>query len=107
MNVERAIEHILEIQARAEARMERAEARMDRTDRQIAGIQKLMRTGIRLIVQIENAQKRTEARLEELTASQKRTDARLEELAAAQLRSDKKFDKLVELLTKHPPNGRR
>ena len=49
MNIERAIEHILEMQARAEARM-------DRTDRQVASIQKPIRTGMKLIVRIEKAQ---------------------------------------------------
>ena len=48
MNIERAIEHILHLQAQAEvrmqradvrmeARMDRAEARMDRMDRQLLG----------------------------------------------------------------------
>jgi hypothetical protein len=100
MNVERAIEHILEMQERAETRMDRAETRMDRTDRQIAGIQKLIRTGMKLIVRIEKAQDRTEA-------AQKRTDAKLAELAEAQLKSERKFEKLVDLWRQHPPNGKR
>ncbi len=84
MDVERAIEHLLELHARAEARMdkaearvERAEARMDRVDRQIDAIQKLVKTGMKLIVQIEVAQKRTDA----------------------------KIDRLAEMWLKRPPNG--
>lgn len=76
--------HLLELHARAEARMDRAEARMDkaearmdRTDRQIAGIQKLVKTGMKLIVRIE----------------------------AAQARTDAKIDRLAELWLKRPPNG--
>jgi hypothetical protein len=84
MNVERSIEHLLELHARAEARMEkaeqrmdRAEARMDRTDRQIEAIRKLVKAGMKLIVRIE--------------ANQARTDA--------------KIDKLAEIWLKRPPNG--
>ncbi len=84
MDVQRAIVHLLELHARAEARMDRAEARMDkaearmdRTDRQIAGIQKLVKTGMKVIVRIE----------------------------AAQARTDAKIDRLAELWLKRPPNG--
>jgi hypothetical protein len=93
MNVERAIEHILEIQARAEARMDRAESRMDRTDRQMKAIQKLIQTGMKLVVQIGQAQKKT--------------DVKLAELAEAQLKSDRKFDRLIETLNRRSPNGHR
>jgi hypothetical protein len=96
MNVERAIEHILDLQARAEVRMDRAEARMDRTDRQIRGIQKFIQTGMKLLVQTQKAGKEADARL----------DAKLKELADAQLKTDRKFDKLIDLWTKRPPNGR-
>ena len=84
MNVERSIEHLLELHARAEQRMEkagqrmdRAEARMDRTDRQIEAIGKLVKTGMKLIVRIE----------------------------ANQARSDAKIDKLAEIWLKRPPHG--
>jgi hypothetical protein len=73
MDVERAIEHLLDLHARAEARMDKAEARMDkaearmgRTDRQIEAIQKLMKTGMKLIVRIEAAQARTDAKIDRL-----------------------------------------
>lgn len=77
MDVERAIGHLLELHARAEARMDKAEARMDRTDRQIAAIQKSVKTGMKLIVRIE----------------------------AAQVRTDAKIDRLAEMWLKRPPNG--
>ena len=93
MNVERAIEHILEIQARAEARMDRAESRMDRTDRQMKAIQKLIQTGMKLVVQIGQAQKKT--------------DVKLAELAEAQLKSDRNLDRLIETLNRRSPNGHR
>ena len=68
--------------------MDKAEARMDRTDRQIEAIQKLMKTGMKLIVRIE--------------AAQARTDAKIERLAA---RTDAKIDRLADLWLKRPPNG--
>ncbi len=84
MDIERSIEHLLDLHARAdqrmdraEARMDRAEARMDRTDRQIEAIQKIVKTGMKLIVRIE----------------------------AAQARSDAKIDRLAEIWLKRPPNG--
>jgi hypothetical protein len=70
MDVERSIEHLLELHARAEARM-------DRTDRQIEAIRKIVKTGMKLIVRIE----------------------------AAQVRSDAKIDRLAEIWLKRPPNG--
>jgi hypothetical protein len=108
MDIERAIEHILDLQARAEVRMDRAEARMDRTDRQIRGIQKLIQTGMKLIVKTQKAGKDSETRLDaKLKEAETRLDAKLAELADAQLKTDRKFDKLIDLWTKRPPNGRR
>ena len=57
--------------------MDKAEARMDRADRQIEAIRKLVKTGMKLIVRIE----------------------------AAQARTDAKIDRLAEIWLKRPPNG--
>jgi hypothetical protein len=91
MDVERSIEHLLELHARAEqrmdraeARMDRAEVRMDRADRQIEAIRKLVTTGMKLIVRIEATQA---------------------EIQKAQARSDAKIDRLAEIWLKRPPNG--
>jgi len=70
MNVERSIEHLLKLHARAEARL-------DRTDRQIEAIRKIVKVGMKLIVRIE----------------------------AAQVRTDAKVEKLAEMWLKRPPNG--
>lgn len=99
MDVERAIEHILQIQARSEARMDRAEARMDRTDRQMKAIQKLIQTGMKLIVRIEAGQKKMDGKMAELVQAQT-------ELAQAQLKTDRKFDKLIDHWNRRMPNGR-
>ena len=106
MDFERAVNHLLDLHAsaiermhvaeqrmnRAEERMDRAEARMDRTDRQIAGLQKLVKTGMRLIVRIEKRQVQNEDSLNALIAAQLRTDA--------------KIDRLATIWLKRPPNGK-
>ena len=119
MNIERAIEHILHLQAQAEVRMQRAdirmdraEARMDRVDRQIAGIQKIIRTGMKLIVRIEKSQKESDEKLNALIEAQQRSeqreqrlDAKLEKLMESQRKTDEKFAKWLDSL-KHR-NGKR
>jgi hypothetical protein len=126
MNIERAIEHILHLQAqaevrmqradvrmdRAEARMDRAEARMDRMDRQLVGIQKIIRTGMKLIVRIEKSQKESDEKLNALIEAQQRSeqreerlDAKLEKLMESQRKTDEKFAKWLDSL-KHR-NGKR
>ncbi len=85
MDIGRAIEHILDLQARAELRM-------DRTDRQMRATQKLIQTGMKLLVQTQKAGKEADARL----------DAKLKELADAQLKTGRKFDKLIDLWLKRP-----
>lgn len=59
VDTERAIEHLLELHARAEVRM-------DRMERQIEGIRKLVATGMKLIVRIEKAQLRTDEKIDRL-----------------------------------------
>jgi hypothetical protein len=60
MDFERAVEHLLALHAKAEARMDRADARMDRFEKQLVDMWKLMRAGAKLVVQIGKAQKETD-----------------------------------------------
>lgn len=90
MDVERTIEFILEMQAKAEvrmarfdeqmakaearmdradARMDRLEARMDKFDKSLNGIRKLLQTGMKLLVKIEKRQAATDIKLERLIDS--------------------------------------
>jgi hypothetical protein len=78
------MEHLLQLHARAQARMDKAEARVDRTDRQIEAIRKIVKTGMKLIVRIEATQA---------------------EIQKAQSRTDAKIDRLAEIWLKRPPNG--
>jgi hypothetical protein len=102
MEVEKAIEHILQIQAAAEGRM-------DKMERQLGAISNLMRTGVKLVINIREAQKTAEFKINALIDSGQRTDHRLAEagqkfdqkmatLAEAQAKSDQRFDqKMAEL----------
>jgi hypothetical protein len=103
MNVERSIEHLLELHARAEQRMDKAEARTDRTDRQIEAIRKLVKTGMKLIVRIEAQAHKARRDQEE---AHKDFIFRLNVLTDAQARTDAKIDKLAEIWLKRPPNGK-
>ena len=85
MDVERAIEHLLELHAKAEARMDRAdarmekaEARMDRFEKQLAVTAKLVRAGVKIVVE----------------------DHKM-------LRSlDRRFARLIQILSRQSTNGR-
>ena len=85
MNVERTIEFILNSQAKAEARM-------DKTDKEIAAIRKLLHQGMRILVSIENAQKRTEARVAELAQTQNELAQAQKKTEAAMAQSQKRTD---------------
>lgn len=81
MDVERTMEFILESQARAEVRMDRAEARMDKSEarfeKRINAITKLIQTGMKMLVKLEENQADLQKSLKELAASQKVTDRKL------------------------------
>ena len=78
-------------QEKAEARQQKAEARADRMDRQIHGLQNIVKTGMKMIVKLDRS-------LVELAAAQKRTEQALAELATAQKRTDLKFDRWLDSL---------
>ena len=78
MDVERAVEHLLELHARAEARMDRADARMDRFEKQLEATRKLVQAGMKIVVQIGRAQKETERKLKALLEAQAKCDARVD-----------------------------
>ena len=84
MNVEKAIEHILQIQAAAEGRVDKAE-------RQIDAIRKLLRTGMKLVVDIGQAQKAG--------------DKKMLELAKAQAITEQKLASFIDALKKSRTNG--
>ena len=54
--------------------------RLDRHDREIAAIRKLVHTGMKMIVSIQEIQTETRKDLRELAAAQKRTEKNLQTL---------------------------
>jgi uncharacterized radical SAM superfamily Fe-S cluster-containing enzyme len=100
MDVERTMEFILaqqaklaESQFKADQRAARAEQRMDRADRQVQAIRKLVQTGMKLVIQIAAAQKKTAALVAAHEERLARTEANIERMLAA--------------LTRQRHNGRR
>ena len=85
MDVERSIEHLLDLHAKAEIRMEKADARMDRFDRQLKATANLVRAGMKIVV-------KNSKDIAFLTASHRRLD--------------KKFDRLMDQLQGRSGNGR-
>src|SRR5260370_42362754 len=93
MNVEKTIEFIL-------SNMAELTVKQARTDRQIHGLQVLVKTGMKMLAKTQQSvkavaaeQKRTHQELRILGA---RTDASLRELAAAQNRTDERFERWLE-----------
>ena len=100
MNVEKTIEFILE-------NMSDLTVKQARTDRQIRGLQTIVKTGMRMLakmqeqgIKVRQEIAKTQQELRELAAaqkeSQKRTDRALAELAEAQKRTDEKFQRWLD-----------
>jgi hypothetical protein len=64
-----------------------------RTDRQIVGLQKLVKTGMRMLLDLNGKAK-------VLMEAQALADQRMAELAEAQKRTDQKFDRWLSTLNK-------
>jgi peptidoglycan hydrolase CwlO-like protein len=86
MNIERKMDFIVENLAALTVSQQK-------TDRQMRSLQTLVKTGMRMMVDLQRAQKRTDERMAELAAAQK-------ELAAAQKRTDEKFERWLNSLNR-------
>ena len=107
MDVERTMQFILDQHAKAEVRWQKSEERMGRMetrqakfDKSLVQVRKLIVTGMKMINQVTATQKVAQVELREI-----REDIR--GLTAAQKRTDAKFERLVELMSRRSPNGRR
>ena len=116
MDMERAMEFVVENLAKVTAAQQQAEVRAARGDRRIHGLQTLMKLGMKRLARLEQGlvsyQKRTDAKFAEVASFQKRTDARFaevavvlkelglqqKELAAQQKRTDQKFERWLDSL---------
>ena len=109
MDIERTMEFILSnlaavtaSQQQAEVRAQQADLRAARTDRQIRGLQTLVKIGMRQLVKHDGRLAKLDLRLAKL---QERTDARfaemaiaLKESAAQHKRTDQKFERWLDSL---------
>jgi len=107
MDVERTMQFILDQQAKAEVRWQKSEERMGRLekrqvkfDKSLVTVRKMIVMGVKALNQVTASQKLAQAELKEI-----RDDIR--DLTAAQKRTDEKFERLVELMSRRSPNGRR
>ena len=102
MNVERTMEFILKLQAKAEVEMaamreqqvryREDQARYEaKARREMDAIRTLIRAGMKMIV-------KNEALVKEVTAAQKVTEAKLKELAAAQTVTEGKLQGFIDSL---------
>ena len=66
---------------------------MDRFGKSLDGLRKLAVTGMKM--------------LNRATAERRAMEVDIRDLVAAQKRTDQKFERLVELLSRRSPNGRR
>ena len=111
MDVERTMQFILDNLASVTARQEeaavraaameaRAAATEQRLDRRMDGIVKLIKTGMRMIVEIQESHKELAAEMKELAGEVKELAAGMKELAAVQKRTEQRFDRWLESMNK-------
>jgi len=86
MSIERKMDFIVENLAALTVSQQR-------TDRQIVGLQKLVKTGARMLLDLNG-------KVKLLMEAQALVDQRMAELAEAQKRSDQKFDRWLSTLNK-------
>src|SRR6266404_1643167 len=98
MDVERTMEFILQMQAKAEVRTAKAEARMDKFDKRLESMRKLVETGMKILVKVDKTLLEVGDRISALTVQ-------VNALTEAQRKSDRKFDRLMDSWAKQRSNG--
>jgi hypothetical protein len=78
MNQDRTMQFILDNLAAVTASQQQAEVRAARTDRQIKGITTLVKTGMKLMVKLQEGQRELRKEMKELAVAQKRTDEKFD-----------------------------
>src|ERR1700680_1966705 len=114
MDIERTMEFVLENLASVAASQQALAASQKKTDRQIHGLQTVVKTGMRMLVRLEQnvaelakAQKELSVSQKELSVSQKglwvaqkELSVAQKELAVQQKRTDQKFERWLDSLQK-------
>jgi DNA repair ATPase RecN len=118
MDVERTMQFILDMQARAEIRMEKAERRMEKAerrmekserrtekiDKRIDAIAKLVQQGMRMIAKHDAALAQLHVEVAELIRAQKRTEALVADVARAQKATERSLRAFLDSM-RHGRNG--
>ena len=111
MDVERTIQSILESQLRAaeradraDVRADRADKRMDRFDKQLGVTVNLVRAEVKMV---QEMRKETDFKLNALMDSQMRTEEQMRKHDQSIRRIDEKFNRLLDILNRKHPNGRK
>ena len=105
MDVERTTQFILDNLAAVAAAQQQAEVRAARTDRQIHGLQTLVKIGMRRLVKLEQGQIDLQKTMREMGTALREMAIAQKELAASQKRTDQKFDRWLDSLKGR--NGKR
>ncbi len=107
MDTERTMQFILDNVAALTVSQQKAEVRVARIERQMSGLQTIVKTGMRMIVKLQQGQQKLQHGQQKLQQSHHRLDARMEELAQAlaelavqHKRTDQKFERWLESLNK-------
>ena len=98
MDIERTMQFIIDNLAAVTAAQQQAEVRAARTDRQIHGLQTLVKLGMRRLVKLEQGQIDLQKAMREMAVAQK-------ELAESQKRTDQKFERWLDSIKGR--NGKR
>jgi hypothetical protein len=120
MDIERTMEFIMDMQAKAEVRMAKADERaakaderMDKFDRRLEAMRKLIETGMRMLAkrdkehaEFKKEQAERKKEFEEYKIESKRDfDRRIKEITDIQKRTDLKLDRLIDFWGKQRTNG--
>jgi len=93
MNIERRMDFIVENLAALTFSQQR-------TDRQILALQKLVKTGMQMLVNLNQKTAQLAVAQRELAMAQREMAVTQKELAAAQLRTDEKFERWLDSINK-------
>ncbi len=116
MNLERAMEFIVERQAAAEVEMAEIRRMSAKMDRKVDALSKLVRVGMRILAKQEERLAKQDERLAKQDERLDKQDERLDkhdermarherELAEERKRSDQRFQQLVQSLVRAVRNG--
>lgn len=110
MDIEKTLVFITENLADVSVKLGDLATKQARTDRQMRGLQTIVKTGMRMLAKLQEEGAKTRQELRGLAASQKQTEqvmrelaAGQKELAAAQKRTDERFQRWLD----RGPNGKR